>query len=440
MSFTANSMETSTGEETRKKYYWLGWLICGLGALFYSYEYFLRISPSVMSAQIMQHYNINAAIFGSTSAIYYYAYVPMQLPVGMLMDRYGPRRLLTLACFICVLGSYLFVATPSITISALGRFLVGFGSSFAFVGVLKLATIWLPRKRFAMFAGLSAALGTVGAMTGDIIMTHLVASIGWLKTVYFSAAFGVFVTIFLWLFVRDVNPTKPADHSTVVGNSTFKQSLQELAIILSNPQIWIIGLIGCFIYLPTTAFGELWGIPYLEHARHLSPLGSAFGIFLLFLGFTIGAPIMGWLSDRFKTRKKLLLVASIFSTILASILIFVDDLSIQQIDSVLFVLGFMYSAQALVFAVGREISPPAASGTAIAVTNMIVMLGGIVFQPVIGILLDWVWDGTIISNLPVYSSTDYRFALALLPAGIFISAILTFFLKESYGMDKRPVN
>lgn len=433
MSFTTGNMEESTKESSNVSYSLIGWVICGLGALFYSYEYFLRISPSVMSAQIMQHYNINAAIFGSTSAMYYYAYVPMQLPVGMLMDRYGPRRLLSLACLICVAGSYLYVATPSITMAGLGRFMVGFGSAFAFVGVLKLATIWLPPQRFAMFAGMSAALGTIGAMTGDILMTHLVAAVGWHQTVYLSAAVGVLITFLLWMIVRDVNHHRPANVDTQIGNDSFRQSLQELAQILSNPQMWIIGLVGCFIYLPTTVFGELWGIPYLEHARHLSPMASALGISFLFLGFTIGAPIMGWVSDILETRKKILLLASLFSTVLACILIFADDLSTLQINLVLFTLGFMYSSQAIVFAVGREISPASSAGTAIAVANMIVMLGGILFQPVIGFLLDWVWDGTIISNLHVYSSADYRFALTLLPAGIFLSVILSFFLKESFG-------
>lgn len=435
MGLSANNIESST-KASRKIAACstcIGWLICALGALFYSYEYFLRISPSVMSAQLMQHFNINAAIFGSISAVYYYAYVPMQLPVGLLMDRFGPRRLLTTACLICVAGSYLFVITGSISFAILGRFLVGFGSAFAFVGVLKLATIWLPPSRFAMFAGLSAALGTVGAMTGDIMLTRLVELIGWHQTVYLSAAIGVIIALMLWIIVRDKNHISGEDALEEVNHETIKQSIRELGMILSNKQIWIVGLVGCFIYLPTTAFGELWGIPYLEHARHLSPIGAAYGISCLFLGFTVGAPIMGWLSDILHTRKKLLMIASLLSTILATVLIYMPHMTTRQLYMVLFSLGFTYSAQAIVFAVGREVSPPSAAGTAIAVTNMIVMLGGILFQPIIGILLDWVWDGTIISNLHVYSSDQYRFALVVLPLGIFVATILSFFLKESFG-------
>ena len=122
----------------------MGWSICLIGALFYSYEYFLRIMPSVMSAKLMAHFNIEAGALGIFVAIYYWAYVPLQLPVGLLHDRFGPRRLLTFACLLCVVGTYMFGISHSIYIAATGRLFVGIGSAFAFVGVLKLASIWLP--------------------------------------------------------------------------------------------------------------------------------------------------------------------------------------------------------------------------------------------------------------------------------------------------------
>ena len=100
----------------------LGWFICGVGALFYAYEYLLRIAPSAMEDALRLHFNLTATGFGFLSAVYYYAYVPMQLPVGILMDRYGPRRLLTFACFMCVIGTYLFTDTTSAQVSAIGRF------------------------------------------------------------------------------------------------------------------------------------------------------------------------------------------------------------------------------------------------------------------------------------------------------------------------------
>ena len=287
MNIEKNSSESSHVTTT------LGIIVCALGAIFYAYEYFLRISPSVMTTELMEYFHMNAAAFGGVTAFYYYAYVPMQLPVGMLMDRFGPRRLLTFACAMCVLGTYIFVCSKSLVLAALGRFIVGFGSSFAFVGVLKLATIWLAPSRFAMFAGLSAALGTIGAMFGDIAMTRMVDSLGWIKTMDIAAIAGIVLTLILFFVIRD-KATPNAEESAPVSNGSFSKSLREVGQLLTNPQMWLVGLVGCFIYLPTTVFAELWGIPYLEHAQNFTAEQAAFGVSWIFLGFTFGAPFF-WL-------------------------------------------------------------------------------------------------------------------------------------------------
>ena len=107
---------------TNKKYTLTAWLVCGLGALYYAYEYLLRISPSAMEFALRSHFGLTATGFGILSSVYYYAYVPMQLPVGILMDRFGPRRLLTIACAICVLGTLMFANASSVGVAGAGRF------------------------------------------------------------------------------------------------------------------------------------------------------------------------------------------------------------------------------------------------------------------------------------------------------------------------------
>ena len=141
----------------------LGSLICLIGAFFYCYEFVLRIIPGALQSELSAAFgNISATAFGQLSAMYYFAYSPMQMPVGMLMDRFGPRRLLTIACLLCTLGSFLFTYSSSLNIAGSGRFLVGFCSSFGFVGVLSLALNWLPRRYFSLVAGLITTLGMLG--------------------------------------------------------------------------------------------------------------------------------------------------------------------------------------------------------------------------------------------------------------------------------------
>lgn len=425
--------------KNREKYFLSGWLICGLGALYYSYEYLLRITPSVMEMPLREHFNLSATGFGLLSAIYYYAYVPLQLPVGVLLDRYGPRILLTLACFICVLGTFMFASTNIFLIAATGRFLVGFGSAFAFVGVLKLATIWLPEDKLAMVSGLAAALGTIGAMLGDNLLGLLVSHVGWSQTVNLTAWFGVGLIFVLWFGIRDKRDS--VQHTGTIGS--FRKSMIDLGIIMRNKQMWINGLFGCLVYLPTTVFAELWGISYLREAHGMTQEMATFANSILFLGFTIGAPLMGFISDTLKRRKLPMFIGATGAAIIMLIVLYFPGLNTTSINILMFLLGLLYSSQCIVFAVGRELSPNEAAGTAMAMTNMVVMLGAMFLQPLVGRLLD-MRLASHVTNLPVdqlpieklqqlYTANDYQFALSVIPLGIIIAAILTFFLKETYA-------
>lgn len=416
----------------------LAWSICGLAALFYAYEYLLRISPSAMEEPLRSHFLLTATGFGWLSAVYYYAYVPMQLPVGMLMDRFGPRRLLTVACLICVVGSLLFSRTSTIEVSAAGRFLVGLGSAFAFVGVLKLSTIWLPENRLAMVAGMTSALGTVGAMIGDNLLSKMVSQIGWQESLLYASIFGAVLVVILWFGIRDHK--KDAEVGGTIHN--FKVNFIDLKIILSNKQIWVNGFYGCLVYLPTTVFAELWGIPYLSHAHGLTETSAAFANSLLFLGFTIGAPTMGFISDKIKRRKLPMIVGAIVAAVLMTVILYWPNLSSTGVNVLMFCLGLFYSSQTIVFAVGRELSPQEAAGTAIATTNMIVMIGALFLQPLVGRLLDislWLRGAVPLSMAKgdhlhyLYTAGDYRLAMSIIPIGIVIAAILTIFIRETHA-------
>lgn len=409
------------------------WFICLLGALFYSYEYVLRILPSVMTPELMQHYAINSVTMGSLAGVYYWAYTPLQLPVGVLMDRFGPRRLLTIACILCVIGSYYFVATDSTLIAMIGRFIVGFGSAFAFVGVLKLATIWLAPDRLGMVAGLAAALGKVGGIFGVNVLTFLVAKHGWYDTSIYACFTGIILTVILWVFIRDSGELAVDSHVNEVID--FKLLIKDVAVICKNKQLWINGAVGCLIYLPTTVFGELWGYRYLEQAHGFAPKTAALGITALYLGFAIGAPIMGYVSDRLHNRRMPMLVGALLTSLFFAVMVYVPGLSEDVIFALLFAMGLSYGAQAIVFAVAREISPPEASCTAIAITNMIVMLAPAFLQPAVGFLLDF-HANPLVSSTYTNTVGDYQFAFAAIVFGMLSAAVFAYFLVETHAKPK----
>lgn len=408
---------------------WVAFLMCVLGAVFYCYEYYLRVAPSVIHPELMQTFNVSQAGLGVLISYYYLAYVPLQIPVGLMMDFWGPRRVLTCACIMCAIGTYIFAGTTSLMVAKLGRFMVGFGSAFAYVGVLKIANLWLPRKYFAMVAGLCTALGMFGAMSGGILMAKFVDLNGWQQTFYSAALVGVILSVVLWLVIRDNSERELIDISRAShkGLSIWTELLE----VVTTKQLWVNGIIGCLTFLPLTAFAEFWSISYLETVG-LNTEHAALGTSMVFLGFALGGPIWGRTSDIIKSRRTPLMIGSITSAIASYAFLQLQSPSITLLYSLLFAVGFLASAQVLVFAVGEDTCRPGMSATTVSFTNLLVMLGGFLLQPLVGILIDYVGN----ENLSVTAGInlgDFKLALMILPCGLLMASILCFFLKETYN-------
>ncbi len=407
------------------------WMVCALGALFYSYEYLLRMSPSVMAEDLMRFYHLTGAQFGYLSgSYYYYSYVAMQILVGVMMDRFGPRRLLTFACFLCAAGAYLFACSDYIVIAMIGRFLVGLGSAFAFVGAAKLATIWLQPRYFALMSGIIFCFGMLGAAFGDIVLRIIVDSAGWQTAMISAAIGGVVLSVIIWSVVRDKSPYY--ENHAMHHLSDMSGMFTGLKQALLNRQIWLCGIVGCLLYLFLSAFAELWGPAYLAQAHGIDRVHAANANSMVFIGCAIGAPLWGLFSDFLELRRVPIVLASFLAMIVFCVLLYVQSLSVLTIYILLFLFGFFSSVQILVFAIAREVTSIRISGTAIGIVNMLVMIGGIIFPPAIGKILDINWAGTMVDGARIYSSHAYTLALSLLPLGILIGILATLCLRETH--------
>lgn len=408
------------------------WLVCIIGALFYCYEYLLRIMPSVMATELRTTFGgITSVALGNLAAYYYYVYTPMQLPVGVFMDRFGPRRLLTFACLVCAAGAYLFAYTHDINVAAVGRVLMGFGSAFAFVGVLSLAATWLPPQNFALVAGMTTTLGMIGGMQGQVVLAKLVEEIGWRQTLTNSAHIGVVLTVIIYLLVRDRSNNPHKVSAAPQTGISFKVLLIGLGRALCNRQILLAGVVGSFLYLSLSAFAELWGVSYLETVYHLSRVEAAEATSMVFLGWAVGGPIAGYISDHLQRRVMPVTIGAIAATIFALIFLYVPELPKPILFSSLFLYGAFCSSEIIVFALGRENAPPELAGIGIATVNMLVMVGGVITQPLVGKLLDLLVGVSAAVSTTVYPASAYQKAMIILPLGTFIAAILTYFLRET---------
>ena len=392
-------------------YLLMAWMVCLVGTFFYCYEYILRIGPGIIGSNLMSEFHLSASQYGTFGSYYYYAYVPLQLIVGILLDRYGPRRLLIGACLLCIFGSLSFSSAHSLLGLKISRFLIGFGSSFAFVGALKAATLWFPPRNFAAVSGVITSSGMFAAMGGAIAVNHFVGLWGWRLTFNAAGWLGFIIVFLMMIFVHD---KVRVSHETYVPELSFKEVFLGMMKSLRNFRLWIIAFSGLALFAPITVFAEFWAVPYFK-AYGLTGNQCAWAVAMIFLGWAPGAAFHGWISDRLRRRILFLFTGSAISAFLLIFLFFSPNLPSYLLLILMLCLGVATSSQVLVFALSREVSPQYFAATAVAITNVFVMLGGIL-QKAIGYLLDS-FAGSV-PNLATnsYSLSDFNRALMLLPA------------------------
>ena len=419
--------------DSQRSHRFLPFVIITLAATFYIYEFALRVMPSAMTSELMNHFTIEASGLGMISALFFYGYAPMQIPAGLLIDRLGPRILLTGSVLICSLGAYIFGITPHFGIAAIGRVMMGVGASFAYIGCLVLASRWFAAQYFALIAGLVQFLGCIGAIAGAAPIAVIVARFGWQQTQITSACIGIFLALLFWLVLRDgpeqaINCAR--NQHALQSNATEWQRLRE---VLSNKQTWAIGLFGFCCWAPISIFAELWGISFFSAAYPISKTYAAMAIALVWIGIAIFSPIIGWWSNRINSRRIPLIVSGVVACLTSLGIIYIDNLSWPLVGALLVLLGAAGGAMSVTLGLVQDNMPPAVAGTAVGFNNMAIIGGGVFFQPLVGLMLDAKWDGKLVNNLPLYTLENYRYALILIPVVGLLSVLTALFLlKETH--------
>ena len=411
----------------------LPWIICLIGMLFYCFNYFLRSSPGIMQNDLIQSFNISAAQFGTLISFYYFAYTPMQIPAGMIYDKFGARLVLFIACLVTVIGLGIFASAESFGLACAGRFLIGLGTAFSYIGVLKLASIWLPPSRFAAVAGLTTAIGMTSGALSQKYLAKVVDVFGYKPILQTAVLIGIMLS-FVILFALKNRPQQPANAiNTMRAPMSIKQLFGALRVIFTNPQMWLIGMIGCMLYLPSIVLLDVYGISYFKVAHQITSQQAANVSALTFLGWIIGGPVIGVISDKIKSRRLPLMITSAMTAVLLYIIFYFPGLTLNQLSVIAFIAGICCGAHPLCFVLGKESNSTQMAGTSVAVTNMFIMLGGMIFPPIVGKLLDLHTKSLLIDGLHVYTAGDYTFALNIVPLGIVLGSFLSIFVKETYG-------
>jgi len=409
------------------------WFIWGLTAFFFFAHYVVRVTPGHITEELQFAFNdITKYDIGLLGAAFYLPYVLMQMPVGYLVDRFGPRLLLTIAVFICALSSLLFASATVLNTAIFSRVLLGFCSATAFIGALKLTTVWFPPRQLALLVGITQALGMVGAAMGARLVPPLNDAIGWRNTFSLYAAVFFALSVLIFLVVRNHPRNQlPLGEKTEHLIETHPATGSQLLRVLGNKYTWINALYAGFIYAPTDAMGELWGRDFLEHIHALNHTQASHAISYLFLGWAIGGPLAGWLADHWG-RRRVMIFSALMGLILLPLLFYVSNLSLSIIGSITFLYGLTNTGLIASYTTAGELHDKSLGGFSMAIANMFSVLLGALFMPLLGFLLDWHAQArfTEIGTLAL-SVEDYQRSTLILPLCLSLALVCAWFNKET---------
>ncbi len=392
----------------------LAWIVWSVSAVFLLFQFFLQLSSADIVGGLMDSFSLSALGASVLASTYYYIYVTLQAPAGILIDRFGPRRLLTMGALICSLGCWVFATAQPLALAVVGRLLMGGGAAFAFVGSLSLISRWFPISRFAVMVAVAETIGMCGALFGGTLLAHLVLHFGWRASLQGAAVLGAVIALLLWLIVRDA---PPGSVPVPLPRTNFWQDIKTLT---NNKIVWINGLYSGLMFSVQTVFIALWGVQFLQTAHHISLTMAAFICNLVFIGVCIGGPVLAWVDSHFAWRRQITLFSSLASLVLISAVIYIPQLPLWAVGVLMLLLGFMGSAYVLTFVIANELAPGHMRSTSVGFVNMMSVGSAPLLQPLAGFLL-------VLSSHhgTHYTVSEYQIALSILPIGLLIAAFLS---------------
>jgi len=399
-----NSRATASGK--------LIWLV---GVSFLLFQFFLQLSSGIVIGAIMHEQSLSALVAGLLSSAFYYVYTTLQIPVGLLFDRFNTRTLFWFNAILCALGCFVFATGHSLALLFLGRLIIGGGSAFAFVGLAHLLRQHFPLKQYAFIIGLSETLGFIVTVFGMIGMGSFISNFGWRYFIAGAGVLGLIIAALCWYFIPDHRPVIHQDHH-------FKD---QLLLIVKNKLAWINGIFVGLEFSVITVFGALWAVPFLQLKLNCSLKVASILTSIILLGAGFSCPVFGLLSIYLPKRKPLIYASCLSTAVLLSCTLYLPIQSVVVMGFLMFGIGLCCGAYMLAYSIANELAPAKSLSTCTGFTNTLAMLSAPLLQPFIGFLLDF------FSEKPgVYSLGDYQQALLIIPIALIIAAFLARYLPE----------
>ncbi len=397
----------------------------------YVISFFQRFAPAGIAQDLAKSFQTTASSLGVLAATYFYVYTVMQVPTGIFVDTFGPRRILLLGSIVGAAGSLLFGMASTLEMALIGRTLIGLGVSVTFISMLKFIAVWFDEKHFASMVGVGLLVGNCGSVLAGAPLSWLAQAAGWRVVFVAIACVSLLLGIACWVLVRDRQEStpvggirKPHFDRTVV----FTGLLQVVRNRATWPAAWInLGVSGSFF-----AFGGLWATPFLVEAHGMTRNVAASHVSVYFTSFALACVGVGALSDRLGKRKPVLVVGTHLYALTWLIWLSGVALPLYASYAVFVLMGVLTASFTLTWACAKEVNPPLLSGMSTSVTNMGGFLAGAILQPLFGWAMDLHWSGGLSSSGGrQYTADDYQAGMLLLALTAAIGAIASWRIRET---------
>ncbi len=408
------------------------WLILIAASLMFFYSFIQMNMLNPIGSTLMHDFSISASQLGNLSGMYFYGNFLLIFPAGMLLDRYSPRKILFFSLMVASISMIAFAYSTSVLTADISRFVSGLCGSFAFLGAIRIVSRWFSPKKMALASGCIVTLAMLGGIVAQTPIAELSQYIGWRHALMIFGFFGFALMLFELFVVRDY----PANYHLAkdvgakdISSLGFWHSIH---MVVCNRYNWFGGLYTTLMNLPIFLLGALWGTMYLTQAHNLTTIQSTDVTAQLFFGTLIGAPLVGWISDKLKRRVLPMVTGAVFSLLIVFIIIYMPDLSFVMLLFLFFLLGLITSTQVLSYPLVSELNSPLVTGSAISIVSMLVMASGFIAQPLFGWMLESHWDHLVVHHVAIYSLLNFREAMWIIPIGFMASLFVAFLVKETY--------
>ncbi len=392
--------------------------------LFVFFQFFIQLSSGQIVNGLMKSFELTALGAGFLSSAYYYVYVSLQTPAGILIDRYRPRLLLSLGALVLMGGCVLFAAAHSFWLAFFARMIMGFGASFAFVGTMYLTDKWFPRKHFAMLTGMVELMGMVGTLIGVHELAYYVDRFGWRECFMFAGYIAGAIAILVALIVRNM----PANRVSLSAKPIKRRVLPGLRVLIRMRVAWINAIFSGIMFMLVTVFASLWAIPYVELSHNYTLLEATFFCSMVYVGVGLCSPFIGWLDARVKHRRYLMSGLALLGFANMLVIILVPTLPAPALAICMFLVGVSCSSYILTFAVANQISATRIRTASIGFVNTFSVGSSPIFQPLIGFILYLLARHDHPFEMKQYTVPEFQMALLIIPVCLAIAAWLAWFI------------